>query len=297
MARVTIGIPVYNGEAMIAECLDSILSQTFTDFTVLICDNASTDDTLQICRNYASRDPRIKLIEGKENIGHEANFRKAFSHCETEYFCWRADDDYTSENYLDIMIKALDARPDCDLAAPCVVTRLSPTEYTAQTSPAPFSRTASVHELSKALFEYHASSFYGLWRTAALRNIIETIWTAFPYAYSRDHLTVLRPMLNARVLACPATLFVQRTYSPPKGDGLRGTMSLTDRIARLERLMPPFRAVFENEVTATNYSPSDKRVLLKQRDAYTYQKLRASRLRIFRLKAKRLLGRLLGRYL
>lgn len=293
MTRVTIGIPVYNGEAMIRECLDSILSQTYSDFTVIICDNASTDRTPDICRSYASKDSRIRLNTNHENIGHEANFRKVFSLCDTEYFCWRADDDYTSENYLEEMVKILDARPDCDLAAPSAITYSSPTQCTGTALPEPFNRTESVQQIGQCLFQYHPSTFYGLWRREALQDIINTIWKNFPHAYSRDHLTLLRPILNARIAACSEALFVQRTYSPPKGDNLRGNLTLTARIARLECLMPLFYAAFEREVARTTYSTKDKIFLMSNMKKYTYHKLRASKTRIFRLKAKRIIRKIL----
>lgn len=289
MARVTVGIPVYNGEAMISECLDSILSQSFTDFRVIICDNASTDGTEEICRSYASKDRRISLIRNEINIGHEANFRKVLSYCETDLFCWRADDDYTSKHFLRILVSALDDNPDCQLAAPSVVTRMSLTEYTSVVSPEFLSKRSTAREIGDSLFNYHASIFYGVWRTEYLRKIIETIWDQFPYAYSRDHLTVLRPIINRQIICCAEALFTQRIYSPPKGDGMRGRLTITKRIERLSRLMPLFYSTFEAEVAQANLLPAEKTYIKKLRNSYTYQKLRASRARIIRLKLKRLL--------
>ncbi|MCA0255493.1 MAG: glycosyltransferase [Proteobacteria bacterium] len=295
MARVTIGIPVYNGEAMIGECLDSILAQSFTDYHVVICDNASTDRTAEICNYYASKDSRISIISSEVNVGHEANFRKAFSFCQTEYFCWRADDDYATENFLDSMIAALDANPDCNLAAPTVVTRISETEYTPTTSAAIFSKNNTIKEIGSSLFNYHASIFYGVWRTQHLKDIVHTMWDRFPHAYSRDHLTVLRPIINRQIIGCPETLFTQRIYSPPKGDGMRGGMPISARIERLEKLMPLFYEAFDNEVSQSNLSNSEKKYIGNLRNSYTYQKLRASRIRIIRLKIKRIIIKLLGR--
>ena len=67
MPRVSIGVPVYNGERYVAETLDSLLAQTFEDFELTICDNASTDRTEQICRTYAERDARISYVRHAEN--------------------------------------------------------------------------------------------------------------------------------------------------------------------------------------------------------------------------------------
>src|SRR5262245_8709621 len=58
--RLSIGLPVYNGERYLAEAFDCFLAQSFQDFEIIICDNASTDRTAEICRSYAQRDPRIR---------------------------------------------------------------------------------------------------------------------------------------------------------------------------------------------------------------------------------------------
>jgi len=66
---VSIGMPVYNGEKYIREALDSLLAQTFADFELVISDNASTDGTEAICRNYAEQDARIKYFDSKRILG------------------------------------------------------------------------------------------------------------------------------------------------------------------------------------------------------------------------------------
>jgi glycosyltransferase involved in cell wall biosynthesis len=64
---LTVGMPVYNAERFIAKALDSFLDQTFTDFELLISDNASTDRTEEICRYYAARDQRIRYFRNAKN--------------------------------------------------------------------------------------------------------------------------------------------------------------------------------------------------------------------------------------
>ena len=60
-ARVAIGMPVLNGANFIRPALDSLLAQTYQDFTILVSDNASTDETVAIVEEYMRRDPRISL--------------------------------------------------------------------------------------------------------------------------------------------------------------------------------------------------------------------------------------------
>jgi len=91
--QVSIGMPVYNGEPFIREALDSLLAQTFTDFELIISDNASTDGTEAICREYAVKDDRIRYVRQAENRGALANFQFVLDEAVGEYFMWAAADD------------------------------------------------------------------------------------------------------------------------------------------------------------------------------------------------------------
>jgi len=97
---VSIGMPVYNGARYIREALDSLLGQTFTDFELIISDNASTDNTEAICREYAAKDERIRYIRQPHNLGASANFKFVLDEALGEYFMWAAHDDKWSSNYL-----------------------------------------------------------------------------------------------------------------------------------------------------------------------------------------------------
>ena len=93
MARVSIGLPIWNGEKYLAEALDSILAQSFEEFEVLIADNASTDATAEIAADYCGRDRRITYHRQTSNLGAAANFNYVFHHTSGEYFRWAAYDD------------------------------------------------------------------------------------------------------------------------------------------------------------------------------------------------------------
>lgn len=114
--RVSIGIPVFNGSRYLPDALDSILGQTYKDFEVVICDNASTDDTAEICRSYAARDQRIRYYRNVRNLGAAANFNRCFELAVGEYFKWAAHDDLIAAEFLDKAVLALDENPDAVLA-------------------------------------------------------------------------------------------------------------------------------------------------------------------------------------
>lgn len=84
--RVTIGMPVYNGEKFIARAIDAVLAQTYSDLTLLISDNASTDATQAICEEYARRDPRVRYLRYEENRGASWNFNNTCHQSRSPYF-------------------------------------------------------------------------------------------------------------------------------------------------------------------------------------------------------------------
>ena len=98
--RLTIGLPVYNGQQFLAETLECLLGQTFSDFTLIICDNASTDETPELCLDYAKRDRRVQVSRNSVNVGAIGNFNRAFKLATTPLFKWAAHDDLYQPEYL-----------------------------------------------------------------------------------------------------------------------------------------------------------------------------------------------------
>jgi glycosyltransferase involved in cell wall biosynthesis len=111
-------MPVYNGERYLAEALDSIVSQTYTDFELVISDNASTDATEEICRGYASRDERIRYHRGEVNRGAAWNYNRVFALSRGKYFKWASHDDRCAPAFLERCVAALDASPDVVVSYP-----------------------------------------------------------------------------------------------------------------------------------------------------------------------------------
>ncbi len=112
MPRVSIGMPVYNGEEFIAEAIESLLNQSFTDFELLIADNASTDRTPEICREFAARDSRIRWMPSPENRGAAWNFNRLFFESQGQYFKWSAADDICAPTLIQKCMDVLDNNPD-----------------------------------------------------------------------------------------------------------------------------------------------------------------------------------------
>jgi glycosyltransferase involved in cell wall biosynthesis len=109
--HVSIGLPVFNGEKYIKKALDSILAQTYQDFELIISDNASTDQTNQICQDYADKDGRIRYYRNEKNLGAPKNYNRVFELSSGEYFKWAAYDDVIAPKYLEKCIDVLNKDP------------------------------------------------------------------------------------------------------------------------------------------------------------------------------------------
>jgi glycosyltransferase involved in cell wall biosynthesis len=116
LPRVSLGLPVYNGEEFLSEAIESILCQTFGDFELVITDNASTDSTPEICRRYQSADGRIRVYRNETNLGASRNFNLAFQLSRAKLFRWAAADDLLEPTCLERCVEVLDADPSVILS-------------------------------------------------------------------------------------------------------------------------------------------------------------------------------------
>src|SRR5579871_3942080 len=114
--RVSIGLPVHNGERYLREAIDSLLAQTYRDFELIISDNGSTDGTEAICRAYAAADPRIRYYREEQNRGCAWNWNRVFALARGEIFKWAAHDDVCAPRLVERCLEALDRCPEAVLS-------------------------------------------------------------------------------------------------------------------------------------------------------------------------------------
>lgn len=103
MSLISVGMPVYNGDAFLKDALNSLLAQTYSNLEIIISDNCSTDKTRQICLEYEAKDSRIRYVRQAQNIGATANFNYVLRQARGEYFMWAAHDDRWSPNYVGLL--------------------------------------------------------------------------------------------------------------------------------------------------------------------------------------------------
>jgi glycosyltransferase involved in cell wall biosynthesis len=119
-------MPVYNGAKWIQEAIEYLLNQSFTDFVLIISDNASTDETADICRRFAERDSRVRYHRHNSNIGVFRNYDYVFQRSTTPYFKWASCNDICLDGFLEKCLAVLLDRPDVVLAYPKAILIFAP---------------------------------------------------------------------------------------------------------------------------------------------------------------------------
>jgi glycosyltransferase involved in cell wall biosynthesis len=207
---VSIGLPVYNGERYLREAVDSLLAQTFTDFELVISDNASTDGTTEICREYAVRDGRVRYVRNDTNIGLNRNCNQVVRLSVGTYFKLAAADDVCHPELLEKCVRILDEDPT-------VVTAYAKARFIDEDgNPLPLSDPGwhlmadrAAERVRHVIVSGHfVNLFYGVSRAAALA---QTRLFA-PYA-SGDYRLLGELALRGKFFEVPAPLFFRRIHS------------------------------------------------------------------------------------
>ena len=207
--RVSVGLPVYNGERFLETALDSLLCQTCADFELIISDNASTDGTEAICRRYAQRDPRILYHRSERNRGAAWNHNRVVELARAPYFKWAAHDDVCAPQFLERCADVLDRQPAVILCYPQTVLidetgqQLSVcADRCAPASSDPFLR---FRDLMGTLAR--SNPMYGIIRTSVLRR------TPLIGAYPASDLVLLSELaLRGAFHLVAETLFFRRDH-------------------------------------------------------------------------------------
>ena len=172
--ELTIGMPVYNGAATIRAALDSLLAQTFQNFVLVVSDNNSSDSTEEICREYVSRDPRIRYVRQPKNLSPANNFRFVLFEATTPFFMWATAVDLWAPNFVERTLNFLVSNPDyvCCQTRVLFTTKQGESYFAMGT----YALTGTWRENAERFFRNPAcnSRFYGLFRTRVLRSAFPT---------------------------------------------------------------------------------------------------------------------------
>jgi Glycosyl transferase family 2 len=108
---VSVGIPVFNGERFVRQAIDSILAQSHRNLELIVSDNASTDGTSAIGREYAMRDPRVRYFRQQRNIGAPGNWNFVATQARGKYMKWGSANDYCDKKMLTACVEVLESDP------------------------------------------------------------------------------------------------------------------------------------------------------------------------------------------
>lgn len=272
--RLSIGLPVHNGDQYLSEALDGLLGQSYADFELIISDNASTDGTAEICRRYAAADPRIRYIRQERDIGAAPNHNVVLRESRGELFKWAGHDDLYGRDLLARCVEALDAHPDAVLAS-CYAATVDPAGELTGTEfryPEAADSARAPQRLRSLLFALGCDDDYGVMRTDIVRRIPPT-----GSYYHADRTFVAELALHGRFHRVPETLYFRRELPDRAGRAhqtVRRWCVIHDprRASRLRhptvRLLAEYVWAFTTAIGRAPLSPVDKSRCYRELSAY-----------------------------
>lgn len=262
--RLSIGLPVYNGAEYLAQSLDALLGQTYADFELILSDNASTDDTEEICRQYVARDARIRYLRLPRNIGAAPNHNLVLDQARGELFKWASHDDLYGVELLRVCVDALDEHPDAVLThtGQAIIDRDGIVTVSVD-YPHTTDSPSAAERFRSLLVNPGGDDFYGVIRTEVLRRV-----TPHGSYHHADRVFVAELALHGRFHQVPHLMYFRRDH-PTRAE--RAHPSIRGRCANLDpkranklrhpvaRLYGEYVLGFVNAVRRAPLTPAQRR--------------------------------------
>ncbi len=209
--KISVGMPVFNGEQFLSLAIESVLAQSYGHFELVISDNASTDATEAICRDFAAKDARITYIRNAVNIGAAGNYNQLFRLTSCEYFRWFNADDLSSPNLHEQCLSALLAHPGASMACGQTVIIDGRGAVTRHLQESLNLQQVSVAERFFAFFRVvgQTNAIYGLMRRSALAKTALLGAGTYPAA---DTNLMAELALQGTIVELPEPLFYRRMH-------------------------------------------------------------------------------------
>lgn len=234
---VTIGFPVFNGARHLRQSLDSLLAQTFTDFEIVISDNASNDETAAICAEFSSRDFRIRYIRQPANRGAWANFVFVLEAAAGPYFMWAAADDLWDPDWLAALVPKL--RPEVAISFGSTVTFVDGLGRGKRVTLKSLQGSGTIRALRHYFWSEFGSTkscaIYGLFHTAQVRKLSNEILARDFDCFGLDNIFVFKAMQLGQLVISPEVTFYKRNRKPTEPHSDK-TISLKTRFLHFRLL-------------------------------------------------------------
>jgi len=210
--ELTIGLPVYNGSVSLSAAIDNLLTQSFTNFTLHISDNSSTDSTQKICEEAAAQDSRITYTRQNENIGAAPNFRFLLDQAKTPFFMWAAHDDSWDQTFVEKNLMQLKANSKATASISKVMfqNKGAPVRHSDSTYPLEGSFSENLHRFLANPGD--ASRLYAVHRTEGLKRSLPQLsrfhcfdWLIIALTLREGHYLEWPEVLMSRSVAEPYT--------------------------------------------------------------------------------------------
>jgi glycosyltransferase involved in cell wall biosynthesis len=226
---VSIGLPVYNGEHFIARAIESLLAQDYALIELIISDNASTDRTPEICREYAAKDPRVHYHRNSTNLGVVKNFNRVFELSSGDYFMWAGDHDLRAPTYISRCLEIMVADPSVVLCCSQTVRVAPDGSHSAIIPPRLDTRgLAAVTRFQLVIWSLsYCYQTYGLIRSDALKRT-----QLFRDTIGPDTVLLTELALLGAFAYIPELLFYMRQM-PDAGDWVRYASKLNKHLTPL----------------------------------------------------------------
>jgi glycosyltransferase involved in cell wall biosynthesis len=210
VARVSIGLPVYNGENFLADAIGSVLAQSYGDLELVICDNASSDRTETIARDFAAQDTRVRYFRNELNLGAAPNYNRTWHESRGSLFKWLSHDDRLTPTYVEETVAALDAAPDAVLCNAVVdyIDEQGKVFATYDSGLAAASGADPVERFAAMVLRSHSCvDFFGMTRRSAMEGSL--LHASF---HGADRAYLAQMALRGRLLQVPGHLVQMREH-------------------------------------------------------------------------------------
>lgn len=245
---VSIALCTYNGAAYIRQQLDSITDQSYTNLEIIICDDASADDTWKIIEDYQVTEPRIKLFRNEKNIGYNKNFEKAFTLCSGEYVAISDQDDVWEKEKIELMMKNW---PSGSLFVYSLSGNFMNDDFTGRTE-APRVRYTAIDDLHKLVFN---SPVHG--HACMFKKELLHLCMPFPADIYYDWWMSMHAAAAGTIGCIPLTLTWHRNHSQNSSRTLTTIKDREERDKQLRNQMIHFIETFCHSNRANNIMEKD----------------------------------------
>jgi glycosyltransferase involved in cell wall biosynthesis len=246
MPKITIGMTSFNSEKTIRKSIESLLCQTWSDFDLIISDDASTDSTGLVCSELAAKDSRIKYVRQEVNIGPLANFSYTLKHAHSEYFMWASHDDLWHPSFIERCIAELEENTDAGFAITRWIVESEKLPFVVRKDLANMDFVSGIDPIGRMLaftslplLSFKDNLTYGVWRREALSRVIDDLTGRIKY-FSIGSVGNEYSVLLYRGVVVPDVFMRKRYKWIPPGHGLKKLTELLYRFKFIKQEKPVY---------------------------------------------------------